>query len=77
MLAKADFTVEGGIAAAERLLSLKQRPTAIFALNDNMAVGVLHVAKRRGISVPDQLSLVGVDDAGLAASVVPRVTTIR
>jgi LacI family transcriptional regulator len=74
---EADFTVEGGIGAAEHLLSLQHRPTAIFALNDNMAVGVLHVAKRRGISVPEQLSLVGVDDAGLAATVVPRLTTIR
>jgi LacI family transcriptional regulator len=74
---EADFTVEGGQAAAERLLGLQPRPSAIFALNDNMAVGVLHAAKRRGIAVPDELSVVGVDDAGLAATVVPRLTTIR
>jgi LacI family transcriptional regulator len=74
---EADFTVEGGEQAAELLLDLKPRPTAIFALNDNMAVGVLHAAKRHGISVPEELSVVGVDDAGLAATVVPRLTTIR
>lgn len=74
---ESDFMVEGGILAAERLLSLENRPTAIFALNDNMAVGVLHAARRRGISVPEELSVVGVDDAGLAAIVVPRLTSIR
>ena len=77
LILEADFTVEGGEQAAERLLSGPDRPTAIFALNDNMAVGVLHAAKRYGISVPGQLSVVGVDDAGLAAIVVPRLTTIR
>jgi LacI family transcriptional regulator len=74
---EADFTVEGGQRAAELLLDLRERPTAIFALNDNMAVGVLHAAKRHGIRVPEELSVVGVDDAGLAATVVPRLTTIR
>ena len=74
---EADFEVTGGQEAAERLLSLHPRPTAIFALNDNMAVGVLHAAAQRGISVPNELSVVGVDDAGLAATVVPRLTTIR
>lgn len=74
---EANFEVSGGQAAAERLLSLQPRPTAIFALNDNMAVGVLHAACQRGISVPEELSVVGVDDAGLAATVVPRLTTIR
>lgn len=72
-----DFTVEGGKQAAERLLDLPNRPTAIFALNDNMAVGALHAAKQRGIAVPEELSLVGVDDAGLAGNVVPRLTTVR
>jgi LacI family transcriptional regulator len=74
---ESDFTVEGGKRAAERLLLLQHRPTAIFALNDNMAVGVLHAARRRGIAVPEELSVVGVDDAGLAATVVPPLTTIR
>lgn len=74
---EADFSVEGGEQAAESLLGRRDRPTAIFALNDNMAVGVLHVAQRRGIRVPEELSVVGVDDAGLAATVVPRLTTIR
>jgi LacI family transcriptional regulator len=74
---ESDFTVEGGKHAGERLLNRPHRPSAIFALNDNMAVGVLHAARRLGIAVPEELSLVGVDDAGLAATVVPPLTTIR
>ena len=74
---EANFMVDGGRCAAEELLALPDRPTAIFALNDNMAVGVLHAARRHGLTVPDELSVVGVDDAGLAATVVPPLTTVR
>jgi LacI family transcriptional regulator len=51
--------------------------TVSRVLNDAMAVGALHVARRRGISVREDLSLLGVDNAGLAETVVPRLTTIR
>ena len=51
--------------------------TVSRVLNDAKAVRALHVARRRGISVREELSLVGVDNAGLAETVVPRLTTIR
>lgn len=61
------FTVHGGYEAAERLLDRDDPPTAIFALSDEMAFGVLHAAADRGIRVPDELSVIGVDDHDVAA----------
>lgn len=58
----ADWTVRGGAKAAERLLSAYPRPTALFVASDEMAMGVLHTAERLGIRVPQDLSVVGVDD---------------
>ena len=53
------------------------RPTAIFAANDDMAAGVLRVAYRRGLAVPDSLSVAGFDDSALALQVYPALTTVR
>jgi LacI family repressor for deo operon, udp, cdd, tsx, nupC, and nupG len=61
------FTAEGGLAAAEQLLSLPTPPTAVFAASDEMAMGVLVAARRRGLRVPEDLSVVGVDGHELAA----------
>jgi LacI family repressor for deo operon, udp, cdd, tsx, nupC, and nupG len=71
-----DFSIESGVAAAERLLGRSERPTAIFCFNDEMAMGVLKVARRLGIRVPDQLSLVGFDNIRFAEHVDPALTTI-
>jgi LacI family repressor for deo operon, udp, cdd, tsx, nupC, and nupG len=71
-----DFSIESGAAAAERLLGRKERPTAIFCFNDEMAIGVLEVARRLGISVPAQLSVVGFDDIRFARHIDPPLTTI-
>jgi hypothetical protein len=57
-----DFSVDSGVVAGERLLGRTRPPTAIFCFNDEMAMGVLHTARRRKIRVPDDLSIVGVDD---------------
>ncbi len=62
---------------ARELLRLKDRPTAIFASNDEMAAGVLSAAQESRISVPEQLSVAGFDDAPIARSVWPKLTTIR
>ncbi len=70
-----DFT--SGAAAAEHLLSLRTRPSAIFASNDDMAAGVLSVAHQRAIDVPSELSVAGFDDTDLASLVWPPLTTIR
>jgi LacI family transcriptional regulator, galactose operon repressor len=77
LLVEGDFESPSGHAAAERLLALPEPPTAIFASNDNMAVGVLRAARERGLSVPEDLSLVGFDDAELARIVTPPLTTVR
>jgi DNA-binding LacI/PurR family transcriptional regulator len=72
-----DFRVEGGIREARALLSMPQRPTAIFAGNDHQALGVYQVADEMGLRVPDDLSVVGFDDLPLARWVGPPLTTIR
>jgi len=71
------YTFESGLQAAEMLLSVRNRPTAIFACNDEMAAGVYQAAYRMGISIPDKLSVVGFDDSPLALRLCPPLTTIR
>jgi LacI family transcriptional regulator len=72
-----DFSALSGIEAAEDLLSQKNRPTAIFASNDEMALGVMLVANRLGLKVPQDLSVCGFDDMAAAKLVWPQLTTIR
>lgn len=72
-----DFSFKSGVDAAEHLLGLVNRPTAIFASNDDMAAGVVSVANRMGISVPDKLSVGGFDDTPLAQILWPQLTTIK
>jgi DNA-binding LacI/PurR family transcriptional regulator len=74
-LAVADWTLGGGLAAGTALLSTARRPTAVFAASDEMAIGVLIAARRLGISVPDDLSVVGVDDHDMAVAF--DLTTVR
>ncbi|MGI9270547.1 MAG: LacI family DNA-binding transcriptional regulator [Woeseiaceae bacterium] len=77
LVAAGDNSIRSGEACAEKLLSLKNPPTAIFAANDDMAAGVIRVADRLGVSVPDQLSVAGCDDVALAQQIYPALTTIR
>lgn len=76
-VAEGDFSFKSGVDAAEHLLGLNNRPTAIFASNDDMAAGVVSVASRMGISVPDELSVGGFDDTPLARILWPQLTTIK
>jgi LacI family transcriptional regulator len=71
------FTFRSGIVAAERLLDRPEPPTAIFASNDDMAAAAVGVAHRRGLHVPQDLSVVGFDDTSLATTVWPELTTVR
>jgi LacI family transcriptional regulator len=71
------FSYRSGLDAAEKLLALQPRPTAIFASNDDMAAAVVSVAHRRGLEVPRDLSVVGFDDTATATTVWPELTTIR
>ncbi|WP_334184104.1 LacI family DNA-binding transcriptional regulator [Novosphingobium sp.] len=75
--ARGNYRFESGLAAGERLLSADPRPTAIFSSNDEMAAGVLHAARAKGISVPEQLSIIGFDDTAIAAHIWPPLTTVR
>jgi LacI family transcriptional regulator len=72
-----EFDFESGMAAAEALLKLSDKPTAIFASNDDMAAGVLSYAHRIGLDMPHDLSVAGFDDTPLAQLVWPPLTTIR
>ena len=71
------YTFESGVEQGLHLLNLKPRPTAIFALNDEMAVGVLQAARQLGVRVPEDLSIVGFDDFQIASRVWPALTSVR
>ncbi len=70
-----DFSIESGAVAAARLLGRRERPTAIFSFNDEMAMGVIQTARRRNLRVPDGVSLVGFDDIRFAGCVDPPLTS--
>jgi LacI family transcriptional regulator len=72
-----DFTFDTGVGCAGRLLTLQPRPTAVFASNDDMALGVMHAAAGMGLSVPLDLSVVGFDDTLSARFTLPPLTTVR
>ncbi len=71
-----EFTWEAGQRAAEEVLSRRRRPTAIFAANDLIALGVLVAAHRRGIGVPGELSVVGFDDIAYSSLPLIELTTV-
>jgi LacI family transcriptional regulator len=77
LIVPGDYTYRSGMEAAERLLNLPTRPTAIFAANDDMAAAVVGVAHRLGLDVPGALSVCGFDDTAIATTVWPELTTIR
>jgi LacI family transcriptional regulator len=77
LIAGGNYTFETGTTAANRLLDLSPRPTAIFASNDEMAAGVVFAARERGVAVPEELSVIGFDDTPIAAHIWPPLTTVR
>ncbi|MCD0447332.1 LacI family DNA-binding transcriptional regulator [Glycomyces sp. A-F 0318] len=77
LTASGRYDAESGGRAAATLLDLADPPTAIFAANDTMAIGVLREARSRGLRVPEDLSLVGFDDTYNAAWTEPPLTTVR
>ncbi|WP_422120920.1 ribose operon transcriptional repressor RbsR [Moellerella wisconsensis] len=72
-----DFEFSGGFDAMNQLLDLASPPQAIFAGNDAMAVGAYQAAFQRGISIPDDISIIGYDDIDLASYMIPPLTTIH
>jgi DNA-binding LacI/PurR family transcriptional regulator len=73
----ADWSSEEAYKVAPLLLERSDRPTAIFALNDRMAIGVIQWAREHGLRVPEDVSVVGFDDIPAAKSSFPPLTTIR
>lgn len=71
------FSFESGVAAMRELLALPHRPTAIFAADDDMAVGAIWAAAEAGVSVPGDVSICGFDDTMIATQVWPPLTTIH
>ncbi len=72
-----DFTIKGGEYACSRLLSLRDKPDVIFAGNDMMAAGCYKVIKAHGLSVPDDIGVVGFDHTFLSEFISPSLTTVH
>ena len=72
-----DHTLKGGVAGFDRLQALAAGPTAILCSNDMTAIGVLRAAYLKGLRVPQDLSVIGLDDIDFAEFTLPPLTTIR
>jgi DNA-binding LacI/PurR family transcriptional regulator len=72
-----DFQIEDGLVHTLELMGTGQPPTAVFASNDGMALGVYHAAAELGVRIPEDLSVVGFDDLPMAEWMIPKLTTIR
>lgn len=77
LIAESDWQPQGGYDAATRILSRAPNVTALYVQNDLMAVGVLHAASERGLTVPQDLAIVSCDDIPTAAHTIPPLTTVR
>lgn len=71
------FSIEAGVDAANELMALPERPTAIFAVNDNTAIGALSALRNAGLSVPEDVSLVGYNDIPIVSRLATPLTTVR
>ncbi|MFI6829749.1 MULTISPECIES: LacI family DNA-binding transcriptional regulator [unclassified Kribbella] len=72
-----DFLYDDGLAGGAALLDRPDRPSAIFAGSDEVALGVLEAARARGLRVPEDLSVVGFDDTQIARLASPQLTTVK
>jgi LacI family transcriptional regulator len=72
-----DYTFDDGFRGARKLLALKDRPSAIFGSNDEIAAGVLAAAHSDGINVPYELSIAGFEDSPFSKQSWPALTTAR
>lgn len=71
------FNLEGGYLAGEHFCSLKDRPTAIACANDMIAIGCMQYFNRVGVNVPDDISIVGMDNIAMSEIVKPSLTTVN
>ncbi|RBP50864.1 LacI family DNA-binding transcriptional regulator [Arenicella xantha] len=77
LIHEGEYTLEAGVRVTETILLAKNRPTAIFCMCDEMALGCIATLKRHGFSVPQDMSVVGFDDIRFAEYLSPTLTTIR
>lgn len=77
LIAEGDFSYASGLSCAEKILTSQNRPTAIFASNDDMAAGCLASAYKLGMRVPDVLTVVGFDNAPFSRIIYPALTTVH
>lgn len=76
LVQEGDFSFESGYNMMMKFLALDQPPTAVFAANDEMAIGAIKAIKSKGLHVPDDISVVGFDDIKFASIYEPALTTI-
>lgn len=74
---KGNYDMESGHKAMEKLLSLKNPPTAVFCSNDDMAIGALNTVFAKGLKVPEDISIIGFDDIASARYTNPSLTTVK
>jgi LacI family transcriptional regulator len=77
LIRQGDWGVDSGYRAAQELLALEQRPTAIFSANDIMALGAIYAIQAAGLRIPEDVAVVGYDDRDFAEWIRPALTTIR
>ncbi|MEW6673610.1 MAG: LacI family DNA-binding transcriptional regulator [Thermodesulfobacteriota bacterium] len=77
LVRRGNLTPKSGYQAAARLLSEKDRPSAIFAANDQMAFGTIYAAREMGLRVPEDLAVVGFDNVPLSSYFVPSLSTVE
>jgi len=76
LIVEGDLTMEGGALATKKLLDKDKYLTAIFASNDLMAIGAMREVQKRGLQVPEDISIIGFDDIPLSSLISPSLTTI-
>lgn len=76
LVAEGDYSYDSGIEALAHLLEQSDKPTAVIAATDEMALGVIHGAQDRGVSIPEDLEVIGFDNTRLSLMVRPQLTTV-
>ncbi|KFL16228.1 catabolite control protein A [Geobacillus stearothermophilus] len=76
LVVEGDNSYDSGLEAYEKIAELAERPTAVFAGTDEMALGIIHSAQDHNVRVPEELEVVGFDNTRLATMVRPRLTTV-
>ena len=77
LIVQGQMTFDSGLVATQQLLDLADRPTAIFASNDDMAAAAVSLAHRRGLDIPGELSIAGFDDSPVASKIWPALTSVH